>query len=157
MDRIEHLPRPVDSNAALAGALKNLAHAIEESAAEARSDPLPTVLCQDTPLLELFQNLLENALKYRRDGVAPRVHVRARRDGEWIEFSVTDNGLGVPAKHREAIFQPFKRLHGDKIPGAGMGLAICTRIVQRYGGRMWVESDGDGSIFRFTLPAEGPP
>jgi signal transduction histidine kinase len=121
-----------------------------------QSELLPKILVQETPLLEIFQNLIANAVKYRREGTTPRIRVSARPDdGQW-EFSVADNGKGVPEKHRETIFLPFKRLHGGEIPGTGMGLAICNRIVKHLGGRIWVESNGSGATFRFTLPAGEP-
>jgi signal transduction histidine kinase len=103
----------------------------------------------------LFQNLIGNAIKYRREGETPRIHVSARRDdhGEW-RFSVRDNGLGIEAQFLDAIFAPFKRLHGTEYSGTGIGLTISQRIVERYGGRIWVEStSGEGSVFYFTLPA----
>ena len=155
IERIERDPSFLDTGIVLESALRNLHHAIEDTGAEVTSDGLPRALAHETPLLEVFQNLVSNALKYRREGMAPRIHVSARQqDGEW-EFSVADNGIGIPPKHIESVFQPFKRLHGDKIPGAGMGLAICSRIVKQLGGRIWVESDGSGSTFRFTLPTDG--
>ena len=154
---VDRLDRPLATNDlsdVLESTLRNLKPAIEESAAEITTQTLPELQVPETPLLEILQNLLENAVKYRRAGVAPRIRLSARQvGGEW-EFAVADNGIGIPAKHREAIFQPFKRLHGDETPGAGMGLAICSRIVSRMGGRIWVESDEAGSTFRFTLPLE---
>lgn len=145
----------VEPNLVLGRALENLGRAIEESGAEIQCDPLPDVVFHETPLLQVCQNLLENALKYRRKGVLARVHVSARiADGMW-ELSVADNGVGVPDQHRERIFHPFRRLHGEQFPGVGMGLAICARIASRFGGRIWVESNGEGSTFKFALPAEG--
>jgi light-regulated signal transduction histidine kinase (bacteriophytochrome) len=102
----------------------------------------------------LFQNLLGNALKYRRDE-PPRIHVSALRKGaEWI-FTVRDNGIGIDPQHRQQIFGVFKRLHSrEKYSGTGIGLAICQKIVERYGGRIWVESEpGKGSEFKFAIPA----
>jgi light-regulated signal transduction histidine kinase (bacteriophytochrome) len=95
-----------------------------------------------------------NAIKYRRSEIPPLINVMARRDGECWLFSVSDNGLGIEAEYKERIFGLFKRLHtGDEYSGTGIGLAICQRIVERYHGRIWVESEpGKGSTFKFTLP-----
>ena len=105
-----------------------------------------------THLVQLFQNLIGNALKFCEE--TPRIHVGAERQGrEWV-FSVRDNGIGIAPEHRERIFQIFQRLHGrDKYSGTGIGLAICKKIVEQYGGHIWVESQtGKGSTFLFTLP-----
>jgi hypothetical protein len=105
-------------------------------------------------LSQLFQNLIGNALKYRGKE-PPQVTVAAHRRGDKWLFSVSDNGVGVPPHQRERIFAPLKRLHGREIPGTGIGLAICTRIVERAGGQIWVESKvGQGSTFYFTLPVD---
>jgi light-regulated signal transduction histidine kinase (bacteriophytochrome) len=100
----------------------------------------------------LFQNLIGNALKYRGEE-APRIHISAVRRGASWRFSIQDNGIGIDAQYREKIFGVFKRLHNDrKYSGTGIGLAICQRVVDRYGGRIWVESNaGKGSTFCFTL------
>ena len=106
-------------------------------------------------LVALLQNLISNALKYRRE-VHPEIHIRAEpSDGEWV-FAVRDNGIGIDADHQKRIFAAFQRLHTrQEYPGTGIGLAICKRIVDGLGGRMWVESEaGQGSTFFFTLPAE---
>ena len=112
-------------------------------------------MAEETPLVLLFQNLIGNALKYRRTGEPPEVHVTAEQGANVWSFSVRDNGIGIEAKHTEQIFAPFKRLHGAEYAGSGIGLAICQRVVERYGGRIWVESEyGQGSTFRFTIPSE---
>src|SRR3989442_14573226 len=131
---------------------KDLTAAIAESKAVITSDSLPRVLGSEMPLLQLLQNLIGNAIKYRSD-LTPRVHVRVRKnDGEWL-FSVIDNGIGIEPQYLQKIFGVFKRLHGKAVPGTGIGLAICTRVVERYGGRIWVESQPrQGSTFFFTLP-----
>ena len=133
-------------------AIEHLQASIRECGAEITVEPLPAVCAYDTHVLQLFQNLIGNALKYRADGRPPRIHVRAEeRTREWL-FSVEDNGIGVPPDQRERIFRAFKRLHGREIPGTGIGLALCKRIVEHHGGRIWVESASGGSKFCFTLP-----
>jgi signal transduction histidine kinase len=104
--------------------------------------------------LQLFQNLIGNAIRYRSADV-PRISISAsRRENFWC-FSCSDNGIGIPAEYKERIFEPFKRLHGQEVPGNGIGLAVCRKVVQRYGGDIWVESTpGKGSTFHFLLPAE---
>ena len=144
----------VASADALAVALANLELAIQESAAEITVDPLPRVLADASQLTQLFQNLVSNALIYRRDE-PPRIHIGAeKKDAHW-EFFVADNGIGIAAEHWERIFVIFQRLHGrGEYPGTGIGLAICKKIVERHGGRIWVDSQvGVGSTFRFLLPA----
>ncbi len=145
---------PVDAMAALQTALANLKGTIAESGGSVQADPLPYVSVHPTQIQSLFQNLIGNALKYRRPGVAPVVRITARRqDGFWL-FCVADRGIGIEPAFREQIFGLFKRLHtSDEYSGTGIGLAICKRIVERYHGRIWVESDaGEGCRFYFTLP-----
>jgi PAS domain S-box-containing protein len=144
----------VDANEVLAETLANLDGAIVESGARITSDPLPPVGVHNTHLKQLFQNLVGNAIKYHSPERVPTVHVSAtRQDGHWL-FSVVDNGIGIEPEYKERIFGLFKRLHrGDEYSGTGIGLAICQRIVERYHGRIWVESEpGQGSNFMFTLP-----
>lgn len=142
-----------DSGSALAAALANLEAAIRENSAVVTHSDLPSVYADDIQLAQVFQNLISNAIKYRSPEV-PRIHVNAERSGdEWI-FSCTDNGVGIDARYHERIFGIFKRLHGKEIEGTGMGLAICKKIIERHGGRIWVESEASrGATFRFTLPA----
>jgi len=137
----------------VASALGNLNGSIEQSHAVVTHHPLPAIMGDRTHLEQLLQNLIGNALKYRREDV-PRVHIAARFLGkEWL-FSVADNGQGIPPQHQTQIFELFRRLHGQQYPGSGIGLATCKRLVERYGGRIWVESEaGKGSTFYFTLPA----
>jgi signal transduction histidine kinase len=147
-----------DSQAILAKALANLELAIQESGAEVTSDPLPTVTADGMQMGQLLQNLIGNAIKFTR-GRSPRIHVSAeqRDTGEeaahWC-FSIQDNGIGIARQHAERVFQIFQRLHTrEECPGTGIGLALCKRIVERHGGRIWFESEpGQGTTFYFTLP-----
>ena len=143
---------PVDSGAVLAKALFNLQVAISQSGATVTSDPLPTVLSEEVTLMQVFQNLISNSIKYR-GGEAPRIHVSAERDaGVWL-FAVRDNGAGIAPQYADRVFGMFKRLHGSEIPGNGIGLALVKKIVERQGGRIWVESEaGKGATFKFTIP-----
>jgi PAS domain S-box-containing protein len=138
---------------ALQRALINLRGAVEESGAVVTHDPLPTVWADETQLIQLFQNLVGNGIKYQNGGV-PRVHISAaRNDGKkWI-FSVKDNGLGIDSQYFDKIFGMFQRLHKrEEFSGTGIGLAICKKIVERHGGSISVESQpGHGSTFRFAL------
>jgi signal transduction histidine kinase len=146
----------VDCNGLLEEMLSNLRVAIEESRAVVTHDPLPTVMADGRQLGQLFQNLIGNAIKFRGEE-PPIVHVSAeRRMGEWL-FSVRDNGIGVDPQYAERIFVIFQRLHNrEEYPGTGIGLAICKKIVERHGGRIWVESQVDqGATFHFTLPITG--
>lgn len=132
-------------------ALANLAAAVEESGAAITRSPLPAIEADPSLVTQVFQNLLANALKFRGDE-PPRIQISARRTGrEWV-FSVRDNGLGLDPADAETIFSMFTRLHPE-IPGSGIGLALCRRIVERHGGRIWAESEpGRGATFSFTLP-----
>jgi len=146
---------PTDCSAVVATACANLRKAIEESGAAVTADPLPTVPAEESQLLQVFQNLIGNAIKFHKDGEPPRVHAGARRqDGEWL-FWVRDNGIGIEPQYAQRIFLVFQRLHNRKAyPGTGIGLAVCKKAVERHGGRIWVESEpGRGSVFYFTLPA----
>lgn len=145
---------PVPADELLDRARENLAAAIAEKGASLTSDPLPTVRGDAKQLSQVFQNLLSNALKFSDDD-APQVHVGASLfPGEW-RFSVRDNGIGIDPRHAERIFQPFARLGASK-EGTGIGLAICQKIVEHHGGRIWVEGrQGAGSVFHFTIPDSG--
>ncbi len=147
---------PTDSSAVLARALDNLKAAVRESSAVVTRDALPTVVADASQFVQLLQNLIGNAIKFHGQG-PPRVHVSAQREGdEWV-FSVRDNGIGMDLKFADRIFIIFQRLHsGAEYLGTGMGLAICKKIVERHGGRTWVESEpGQGSTFYFTIPVRG--
>jgi len=148
---------PTDCAQILEHALANLAIAIEESGAVVTSQGLETVAVDRSQMAQLFQNLVGNAIKFRGDGT-PRIHVAAEsRTGQWL-ISVSDNGSGIDPEHAERIFRIFQRLHTrEEYPGTGIGLAICKKIVERHGGRLWVEAnstDGtkEGTTFFFTLP-----
>src|SRR5580700_1255862 len=146
--------REVSSEKALKDALSNLRATIQESGALVTYDSLPAITSDDTQLVQVFQNLVGNAIKYRSAEV-PQVHVSATKNGgkDWI-FSVRDNGLGIDPQYFERIFVLFQRLHGrEQFKGTGIGLTICKKIVERLGGRIWVESQpGAGSNFYFSLP-----
>lgn len=147
-------PRVINAGTALAEVLVDLQRAIQETNALVQHDPLPTVRADPVQLRQVFLNLIGNALKFHSSG-PPAVHVSAtRRDREWV-FAVRDNGIGIEPQYCERIFLVFQRLHTrQSYPGTGMGLSICKKIIERHGGRIWVESEpGHGSAFFFTLPA----
>ena len=144
---------PTNCDTVLDLTLANLQFAIEENSARVTHDPLPTVLADPSQMAQLFQNLIANAIKFRGED-SPYVHIAAEKhENEWL-FSIRDNGPGIEEEYKERIFEIFQRLHGrNDYPGTGIGLAICKKIVERHGGRMWVVSDpGGGSIFYFTFP-----
>jgi PAS domain S-box-containing protein len=147
-------PRSADAGVALGKAVENLEVSVRESATIVTSDPLPEVAVAETHLQQLFQNLLSNSIKYRSEA-APRVHVGVQPQDGFHLFSFEDNGIGIEPEYFEKIFGLFKRLHGRTVyPGTGLGLAIARRIVETYGGKIWVESEpGKGARFLFTLPA----
>jgi len=151
--------RTIDSEKIFERALANLQLTIQENEATVTRDKLPSVIADATQLEQLFQNLVGNAVKFRAQD-PPRVHVSVREEAAHWVFSVRDNGIGINSKNVEYIFKIFQRLDSsDKYPGSGIGLAVCKRIVERHGGRIWVESEvGQGSAFHFTLPsADGGP
>ncbi|MEW6333824.1 MAG: ATP-binding protein [Thermodesulfobacteriota bacterium] len=146
-------PEAVDTHALLGEAHRNLAAQIEENRAIITNDGLPTVRADASQLVQVFQNLISNAIKYQGEG-APHIHVAAREDGqEWV-FSVRDNGIGIEKQYAERVFVIFQRLHTrQEYPGTGIGLALCKRIVERHGGRIWFASEpGSGTTFFFTIP-----
>ncbi len=143
----------VDCETVLDKALANLRMLLAESGAQVTRDPLPTVDADFTQLLQLFQNLIDNACKFR-DDEPPQIHISAgQAHNQWL-FSVRDNGIGIDPEYAERIFVIFQRLHNRmEFPGTGLGLAICKKIVERHGGKIWVESqDGKGTTFYFTIP-----
>ena len=149
----EDAVEPVEAVRPLEAALEGLAGAIRESDAQISVGELPVVRMHESHLSQIFQNLIGNAIKYRKENEPLLIQVSARRADVWWIFSVADNGIGVPPAYKETIFGIFKRLHtNSKYSGTGMGLAICQRIIERYGGRIWVESEPEhGSNFFFTV------
>ena len=145
---------PTDTASVLRETLSNLEVAIDESEAEVVYSDLPSVMGDPSQLRQLFQNIVGNALKFQSES-RPRVELEASRDGDQWTFSIRDNGVGFDQRYAERVFGVFKRLHRNAdIPGTGIGLAICQRIIERHGGRIWAESKlGEGSCFYFTLPA----
>jgi len=149
---------PTDSTAILNRSLANLRIPLEQSDAVVTHDPLPEVMADPIQLCQLLQNLISNAIKFRGEE-KPSIHISAeRKEKEWV-FSVSDNGIGIPAEYSERIFEIFQRLHNKKeYPGTGIGLATCKKIVERHGGCIWVKSEpGKGSTFYFTIPDKEVP
>ncbi len=151
----EGAPPVVEAAPVLKSVLESLGGSIQETGATIAADPLPAVAMHERRLAQLFQNLISNAIKYRGKEV-PFVRVTAdERDG-WVVFSVADNGIGIEPRYAEQIFGLFKRLHPrSEFPGSGIGLAICQRVVEQYGGRIWLDRSalGEGSTFCFSVPA----
>lgn len=146
--------RRVAAEGVLKSALQNLEVAIRESGARIHSDPLPVIEADEARLVQVFQNLIANSIKFRKPDLRPDISVRAKNSGEEWVFEVGDNGIGFDPRYTDRIFQVFQRLHGPgEYPGTGIGLAICRRIVEHHGGRLWAESEtGVGSTFFFSLP-----
>ena len=145
----------IDCNSVLSDALANLKPAMEESGAVITHEPLPIVRGDEVQLIQLFQNLIGNAVKFHGQE-PPQVHISAKlQDGDWV-FAVRDNGIGIAPEQQERIFLIFQRLHHrSEYAGTGIGLALCQRIVERHGGRIWIESElGKGSTFFFTIKGE---
>jgi len=148
--------KPMDSEATFSQATANLKVAIEEAEAVITHDPLPPLIADNSQIVQLFQNLLGNAIKFHGKE-PPRIHVSARQENnEWV-FSFRDNGIGIAPEYFDRVFVIFQRLHSrEEYPGTGTGLAICKRIVERHGGRIWVESEiNKGSTFYFAIPPVG--
>jgi PAS domain S-box-containing protein len=148
--------QPVNSGVVLKQAVLNLQSSIQENGAEVVYGEMPLLAVHEVHLLQLFQNLIGNALKYRKRHETPRIAISASRASDgFIEIRIADNGIGIAPRYHKQVFGLFKRLHtNDMYSGTGIGLALCQRIVDRYGGRIWVESEeGQGAIFYFTLPA----
>ena len=145
---------PVNMEEALRWALTNLHEMVQTSGALVTHDTLPVVSAAADHMLQLLQNLISNAIKYRRVSEPLCIHLSAAAEGKDWCFSVHDNGQGFPPAYAEQIFLAFKRLHGPEVPGSGIGLATCKRIVELNGGRIWAESGGKdcGATFRFIVP-----
>ena len=142
----------VGPEGALQGAILMIDAAVRESGATITNDPLPSVQFDFAQLTQLFRQLVSNSICFRGPE-PPKIHVSASDTGSAIQFSLRDNGIGIDPRYHEQIFGVFKRLHGREFPGTGIGLAICKRIVEQRGGRMWVESQlGQGATFYFTVP-----
>jgi PAS domain S-box-containing protein len=153
--RVVTLSRPVDCAAVIRDVLTDLGGVVSDGKANVVVGELPVLISDPGLLGQIFQNLVANALKFVKPGIAPEIIVSAEPiDGGW-HFSVKDNGIGIAEQHRERIFMMFKRLHGrNEYPGTGIGLALCERVVGRLDGHIWVESEpGLGSTFHFTVPA----
>jgi light-regulated signal transduction histidine kinase (bacteriophytochrome) len=137
-------------------AILHLGTAIEESGASVTWGPLPALVTEEIMLFQLFQNLIGNAIKYRTEQ-PPQIHITAKHTGESWLFSVSDNGSGIPLEYRQKVFGIFKRLHGRDIEGVGIGLALCRKVVERYGGRIWIDEpeNGVGATFKVTIPDKG--
>ena len=148
---LERATREVDMEAVFGWAVMNLNTAIKETGAGITHDPLPPVNGNEQEIVQLMQNLLSNAIKYHGPE-PPRIHMSSEERGDEIRFEVIDNGIGIDPVYHQQIFGVFKRLHGKDVPGTGIGLALCKRIVEKHGGRIWVESEtGRGARFCFTL------
>ena len=155
IDRPGEPPALADGAEALDRVLRSLARSVQDTGATVTYDVLPSVPIKAFHLEQLLQNLIGNALKYRKNEEPPCVHISAEQLGDRWHFAVRDNGIGIAPEYHALIFGVFKRLHSDRqeYTGTGMGLAICQRIVEKYGGRIWVESEsGKGCTFHFTLP-----
>jgi light-regulated signal transduction histidine kinase (bacteriophytochrome) len=139
------LSHTADCSSAVRAAMEVLQDRIRQAGAIVSYGELPTVIGEERHISVVFQNLLSNSLKYKSNGNAPRISISAKREGpNWL-FTLTDNGIGFAPEYAERIFGLFKRLHKDSYPGTGLGLAICRQIVERYGGRIWATSEGDGA------------
>ena len=149
-----HEFKEFESETALNYALNNLGSAISEVNAEITSDELPVIYADENQIIRVFQNLIGNAIKFHKEGVTPEIHVSAKKEDNECVFSVSDNGIGLEEQYSDKIFEVFKRLHAiGEYHGAGIGLAVVKRIIDRHGGRIWVKSEfGKGSRFYFTLP-----
>jgi two-component system, sensor histidine kinase and response regulator len=144
--------RRVDINGVVAGVQLKLAKDISESGGKITAGQLPTVLADEIQVGLVFENIIANAIKYR-GAKPPEVLISAEDRGDLCQFSISDNGIGIDPAYHDRVFGLFKRLHGREVPGSGLGLAICRKIIEKHGGRIWVESEvGRGSVFYFTLP-----
>lgn len=144
---------PLNLNAPFQWALLNLGKDIQQCGAQVTSGELPEAFADEKQMVTVFENLLSNSLKYRGKE-APNVEIAGETGDEFHTVSVRDNGVGIKPEFHERVFEPFKRLHGREIPGSGLGLSICRKILRAHRGKIWVESDGEhGSTVKFTVPA----
>jgi PAS domain S-box-containing protein len=145
-----------DAEEVLKIVLANLRTLISENKAKITHDPLPEVMADKSQLIQLFQNLISNAVKFKKPEVPPKIHISAKKEERMCIFSISDNGIGLEKQYKDKIFEVFKRLHTmDEYKGAGIGLAISKRIIERHGGHIWVESElGKGSVFYFAIPTK---
>lgn len=145
-------PQAFPVQAAVGAALDDLAAMIADTGASIEVGPLPAIVADRGQIERLFENLICNALKYRKASVAPIIRIHGHGTAEGWKFQVADNGVGIEPAEQERVFLVFERLHGREVPGTGLGLAICKKIVERHGGHIWVESTpGVGSTFHFTI------
>ena len=144
---------PFEMTSALEQAMTNLQMSISEANVQITHDTLPSILGNEGQCVQLFQNLLSNAIKFQRE-IPPKINITAVRSGKTWTFSVQDNGIGIEPQYVDRIFVIFQRLHTkDRYPGTGIGLAICKKVVEHHGGRIWAESiPGTGTNFQFTIP-----
>lgn len=143
-----------DANAVAAEAVRSFVDVVEETGATIKIDPLPAVRANPPELLQVFQHLIGNGLKFRKPGEPPRLCISAAESDGEVRFAVRDQGIGIKPEHHDRIFVLFQRLHGSEYPGIGLGLALSKRLLEAHGGRIWLESEpGASSTFYFTLPA----
>jgi light-regulated signal transduction histidine kinase (bacteriophytochrome) len=147
--------KPTDINTVFDKAVANLQMAIDESGATITHTDLPTVKADESQMVQLFQNLISNGIKFC-ENTKPEIHIEARQENAELVFSITDNGIGMNPENKERIFEIFERLHNrGKYSGSGIGLASCKKIVERHGGHIWAESEPQkGSTFHFTLHSD---
>jgi chemotaxis family two-component system sensor kinase Cph1 len=149
---LDHPETLVDADAVLEAVLLSMENLIHDSGAQITHDPLPQVTFQFEQLSQLFRELIANAIKFRASE-PPRIHISVTNAERGVTFAVRDNGIGIDPRYHDQIFSVFKRLHGRELPGTGIGLAVCKRIVEQHDSVIWVESEpGQGATFRFTLP-----
>jgi light-regulated signal transduction histidine kinase (bacteriophytochrome) len=145
---------PIDASALLGQAIANLKQLITDNTALVTNDDLPVIKADEAQMIRVFQNLIENAVKFQKKTELPQIHISCTKQDNMYRFSVADNGIGIEKQYHDKVFVVFQRLHSVKdYPGTGIGLSICKRIVERHGGTIWFESEvGEGTTFYFTIP-----